>query len=241
MQYDLDGSDLLVGIDNVAGAFPNLKHSNALAALHVRRCGSLNHVKVADYELTKAAEYCPNAQVLQGKVADFSATGGNVSGVKVAIHNGETLEVSTSNVVFATGPLFENTLDMLKQRDMSSYDVPIINELHCRAIVDDVDHVLPPTMPPTFDSDPMGKLEFSEEDRKEIMADPSAARMLDEYPGGVHVRPYNGDKMMLVWTYDIESVPSHYPVKDVIGRRFPEVCVRRSVSDHQSFKIDHHK
>ncbi|KAE8955772.1 hypothetical protein PR002_g31683 [Phytophthora rubi] len=196
MQYDLDGSDLLVGIDNVAGAFPNLKHSNALAALHVRRCGSLNHVK--------------------GKVTDFSATGGNVSGVK-------------------------NTLDMLKQRDMSSYDVPIINELHCPAIVDDVDHVLPPTMPLTFDSDPMGKLEFSEEDRKEIMADPSAARMLDEYPGGVHVRPYNGDKMMLVWTYDIESVPAHYPVKDVIDRRFPEVCVRRSVSDHQSFKIDHHK
>ncbi|GMF43111.1 unnamed protein product [Phytophthora fragariaefolia] len=159
MQYDLDGSDLLVGIDNVAAVFPNLKDSNACAALHVRRCGSLNPVKIANYELTKAAEYCPKAGVLQGKVTDFSATNGNLSSVTVATHNGEMLEVSTPNVVFATGPLFEKTLDMLKQRDMSSYDVPIINELHCRAIVDDVDHVLPPTMPLTFDSDPMGKLE----------------------------------------------------------------------------------
>jgi glycine/D-amino acid oxidase-like deaminating enzyme len=159
MQYDLDGSDLLVGIDNVAAAFPNLKDSKALGALHVRRCGSLNPVKVAGYELNKAVEYCPQAEVLRGKVTDFEATGGNVSGVKVAMHNGETLEVATPNVVFATGPLFERTLAMLKQRDMSSYNVPIINELHCRAIVDDVDHVLPPTMPLTFDSDPMGNLE----------------------------------------------------------------------------------
>ncbi|KUF93009.1 hypothetical protein AM588_10006402 [Phytophthora nicotianae] len=161
MQYDLDGSDLLVGIDNVAAAFPNLKDSFALAALHVRRCGSLNPVKVANYELNKAVEYCPKAEVLQGKVTDFAATGGNVSGVKVAMHNGDTLEVATPKVVFATGPLFESTLEMLKQRDMSSFDVPIINELHCRAIVDDVDRVLPPTMPLTFDSDPMGKLEVS--------------------------------------------------------------------------------
>ncbi|KAI9989772.1 hypothetical protein PInf_020059 [Phytophthora infestans] len=90
MQYDLDGSDLLIGMDNVAAVFPNLKDSNSLAALHVRRCGSLNPVKVANYELNKAVEYCPKAEVLQGKVTDFSATGGNVSGVRVAMNNGET-------------------------------------------------------------------------------------------------------------------------------------------------------
>lgn len=226
MQYDLDGSDLLVGIDNVAAAFPNLKHSKALAALHVRRCGSLDPVKVSNYELTKAAEYCPEAEVLRGKVVDVAADGGHVNGVKVALHSGETLEVATPNVVFATGPLFERTMEMLKQRDLSSFDVPIINELHCRAIVDDVDHVLPTTMPLTFDSDPMGKLKFSEEELKDVKADPSASRMLEEYPGGVHVRPYKGDKMMAVWTYDIDSVPAHYPVEECLDRRFPEVCVR---------------
>ncbi|RLN58602.1 hypothetical protein BBJ28_00009105 [Nothophytophthora sp. Chile5] len=226
MQYDLDGCDLLVGIDNVKAAFPNLKDSKALAALHVRRCGSLNPVKVANYELTKAVEFCPKAEVMRGKVTDFFAAGGNVSGVQIAMHNGETLEVDTPNVVFATGPLFERTMEMLKQRDLSSFNVPIINELHCRAIVEDVDKVLPSTMPLTFDSDPMGKLEFSDADRREIMADPSAARMLEDFPGGLHVRPYLDSKMMAVWTYDVEPVPAHYPVEDCLDRRFPEICVR---------------
>jgi hypothetical protein len=60
---------------------------------------------------------------------------------------------------------------------------------------------------------------MSEDERKEIMEDPSAARMLEEYPGGIHVRPYQGNKLMAVWTYDIEPVPAHYPVEDVLDRR----------------------
>lgn len=159
MQYDLDGCDLLVGMDNISRVFPNLRHSNAIAALHVRRCGSLNPVKVSNYELNKATEYCPDAQVLQGEVTQFLATGGAISGVKIASAGGETLEVATPKVVFATGPLFEKTLDMLKQKDLSGFDVPIINELHCRATWRDPDGVFPTTMPLTFDADPPGKLE----------------------------------------------------------------------------------
>lgn len=159
MQYDLDGCDLLVGIDNVARAFPNLRGSGAIAALHVRRCGSLNPVKVANYELNKAAEYCPDAQVLQGKATEFLSANGAVSGVKISTANGETLQVDAPKVVFATGPLFEETLGMLKERGQSSFEVPIINELHCRATWLDADGVFPSTMPLTFDADPIGKLE----------------------------------------------------------------------------------
>lgn len=159
MQYDLDGCDLLLGMDNISRVFPNLRDSGAIAALHVRRCGSLNPVKVANYELNKAAEYCPEAQVLQGKVTEFLAAGGAVSGVKIATASGETLQVDAPKVVFATGPLFEETLGMLKKRGQSGFEVPIINELHCRATWRDPDGVFPSTMPLTFDADPPGKLE----------------------------------------------------------------------------------
>lgn len=211
MQYDLDGCDLLLGMDNISRVFPNLRDSGAIAALHVRRCGSLNPVKVANYELNKATEYCPEAQVLQGKVTEFMADGGAVSGVKIATASGETLQVDAPKVVFATGPLFEETLGMLKKRDLSGFDVPIINELHCRATWQDPDSVFPSTMPLTFDADPPGKLEvravwrrcsgqcvriltssrcnvpdeqYTEEERKELGADPATARMLEDYPAG---------------------------------------------------------
>lgn len=46
IEYDLDGTDLLLGIDNIKHVFPSLKDSNAIAALHVRRCGSMNPFKL---------------------------------------------------------------------------------------------------------------------------------------------------------------------------------------------------
>jgi hypothetical protein len=46
IDYNLDGCDLLLGIDNIKAIFASLKDSNAIAAIHVRRCGSLNPFKL---------------------------------------------------------------------------------------------------------------------------------------------------------------------------------------------------
>lgn len=46
MAYDLDGCDLLMGLDTVQKVFPALKDSSAVGALHVRRCGSMNPFKL---------------------------------------------------------------------------------------------------------------------------------------------------------------------------------------------------
>ncbi|KAF1334864.1 Oxidoreductase, partial [Globisporangium splendens] len=216
IDYDLDGSDLLLGIDNIKQVFPSLKDSNAIGALHVRRCGSMNPFKLGNFELTKALEYCPGAQIVHGKVTDIFAEGGRISGLKVESEEEGTQHISTPNVVFATGPLFEETLGLLKKKDLSNFDIPIVNELHCRAVFDDINQTITSTMPLTFDSDPIGHLEFSEEERLEYAKDPATARMLKEYPSGVHVRPYLANKMMCVWTYDIEAVPAKYPVEELL-------------------------
>lgn len=53
LELDLDGADLLLGIDNITRAFPSLRDSNAVAALHVRRCGSMN-----PFKLVRPAQPC---------------------------------------------------------------------------------------------------------------------------------------------------------------------------------------
>lgn len=116
-------------------------------------------VQQGNYELTKALEYCPKAQILRGTVTDFFADGGKINGLRIEGDNDETHDVSTPNVVFATGPLFEETMGLLKKRDMSSFNIPIINELHARAVFDDPSGTITPTMPLTFDTDPIGHLE----------------------------------------------------------------------------------
>ncbi|KAJ0398375.1 hypothetical protein ATCC90586_000712 [Pythium insidiosum] len=159
VDLQLDGSDLLVGIDNVRAAFPALKDSGAIAALHVRRCGSMNPFKLGNYELTKATEYTPQAQIVRGKVTDIFAIGGRISGVKVESEGGDSHHISTPNVVFATGPLFEETLAILKKRNLSGYNVNIIQELHMRAVMEDPKKIISRSAPLTFDSDVVGHFE----------------------------------------------------------------------------------
>lgn len=95
-------------------------------------------------------------------MTDMWATGGRISGIKIETETGDTHEITTPNVVFATGPLFEETMDMMRQRGLSNWQVPIINELHARAVFDDPAGVFHDQMPLTFDSDPIGKLEVRE-------------------------------------------------------------------------------
>ncbi|TMW56466.1 hypothetical protein Poli38472_006476 [Pythium oligandrum] len=225
IEYDLDGTDLLVGIDNLKKAFPALKDSKAVGALHVRRCGSMNPFKLGNYELTKAIEYCPQAQIMRGKVTDIFGVGGKISGLKIE-SEGEAHHVSTPNIVFATGPLFEETMGLLKKRNLSSFNVPIINELHMRAVMDDPANIFTTTTPLTFDSDPVGFFEFTSEERQAINATPSAKRLLEEFPSGVHVRPYLDSKLMSVWTFDTGPVPVKYPVEDCLDQHYPEACLR---------------
>ncbi|DBA04051.1 TPA: hypothetical protein N0F65_009398 [Lagenidium giganteum] len=226
IQYDLDGCDLLLGIDNIRNVFPALQDSNAIAALHVRRCGSMNPFKLGNYELTKATEYCPYAQIMRGKVSDIFGIGGRVTGLKIESDNGDVHHVSTPNVVLATGPLYEESIKLLRERDLSSFDIPILNELHARAVFDDPHGTVSAISPLTFDTDPMGKLDFTPEERKQLLQKPDASRMLEEFPGGVHVRPYTNSKMMAVWTYDTDPVPPKYPVEEVLDQNYPEICLR---------------
>ncbi|GLD93940.1 hypothetical protein PINS_up002545 [Pythium insidiosum] len=226
VDLELDGSDLLVGMENIRAAFPALKNSGAIAALHVRRCGSMNPFKLGNYELTKATEYTPQAQIIRGKLTDIFAIGGRISGVKVESEEGDSHHISTPNVVFATGPLFEETLAILKRRNLSSYNVNIIQELHMRAVMEDPKKIISRSAPLTFDSDVVGHFEFTDEERVQIQNDPTAVRMLEPFPSGVHVRPYQESSMMAVWTYDTDPVPAHYPVEDVLDKHYPEICLR---------------
>lgn len=91
--------------------------------------------------------------------------------------------------------------------------------------------------------------QYTADERKAFAADPKTARMLEEYPSGkqrfrlfrldyvvggtdcvatagVHARPYIDNQMMAVWTYDIEPVPAHYPVEDVLDQRYGAYSLR---------------
>ncbi|OQR81828.1 oxidoreductase [Thraustotheca clavata] len=218
----LDGCDLLLGFENVVKAFPSLSASNVIAALHVRRAGSLNPFKMGNYQLTKATEYCPNAQVLRGKMIDIHATGGQISGITVAMDNGDKHFVATKHLVLSPGPMLQQTLDLLYEKNLIESKLPINHELHARVIFDDPKQIMSSTSPLTFDMDPIGNLRFPEK--------PQGAKndrlAKESFPAGVHIRPYGDSKALAVWTYDTAFVDPIFPVQQILDPRYGEICLR---------------
>ncbi|RHY93137.1 hypothetical protein DYB37_005179 [Aphanomyces astaci] len=187
----LDGSDLIWGQDNIATLFPSLKHSNALAALHVRRAGSLNPHKLVRSMAWLPKSFQPFSSSLEcrlnscWKMIDIHACGGRISGITVGLPNGDKEIVDTAALVLAPGPMLQQTLHLLRAKDL--VDTPALtvhHELHARVIFDDPKQIATATSPLTFHADPVGRLQA-----------------------------------MAVWTYDVNLVEPVFPLTRVLDPR----------------------
>jgi hypothetical protein len=103
-------------------------------------------------------EYCPAAEIQRGKMTDIHAIGGRISGITVALDNGDTQFISTPHVVLCPGPMLQSTMDILYQKGLLGIQVPIHHELHARVIFDDPKQITTSTSPLTFDMDPFDEL-----------------------------------------------------------------------------------
>lgn len=222
----LDGADLVLGCENIQTIFPSLMQSKPVAALHVRRCGSLDPFKLCSYELEKTRTYCPRSQVLQGKMVDVKSNGGRVTGVEIATSTGETYHIATDTLVLAPGPKINETMDIFRRKGLTDMNIPLIHELHGRVVFNDPDHLMQPTYPLTFDADPVGKLHFTKEELQKRKSQQNFEELLQMFPSGIHVRPYGNDKMMAIWTFDNADVPPIFPAKDVLSKNYKEICMR---------------
>ncbi|KAG9416723.1 hypothetical protein AC1031_001105 [Aphanomyces cochlioides] len=154
----LDGCDLIHGQDNIAKAFPSLHHANALAALHVRRAGSLNPQKQSQLQLKRAKELCPGAGFRRSKMVDIHSSGGRITGISVALPNGDIESIETPVVVLSPGPMLKHTLAMLQEKNLLETSLTLNHELHARVIFDDPQQIATPSSPLTFHADPIGRL-----------------------------------------------------------------------------------
>ncbi|CAK4082555.1 unnamed protein product [Aphanomyces euteiches] len=219
----LDGCDLIHGQDNIAKVFPSLHHANALAALHVRRAGSLNPQKLSQLQLKRAKELCPGAGFQRSKMVDIHTSGGRITGISVALPNGDIESIETPVVVLSPGPMLKHTLAMLQEKNLLQTSMTLNHELHARVIFDDPQQITTPSSPLTFHADPIGRLPFTPE---EVRSSPDDPLLKKEFPGGVHVRPYIDGKAMAVWTYDIDLIEPVFPITKHLDPRFGEICMR---------------
>jgi glycine/D-amino acid oxidase-like deaminating enzyme len=159
------------------------------------------------------------ARLVRGRVAGFELADGRVAAVRLEA-GGELETITTGAFVDAAGPHLAEVGRLL------GVELPVFNELHGKVSFTDHLGLVPRDLPLVSWSDPV-RLAWSEEERRDLAADPELAWLLEDLPAGVHFRPEGGEDsraLLLLWTYHLEPcAPVQPPRFDPL---YPEVVLR---------------
>ena len=213
LEPDLTGADLLPDADAVNSLFPYIT-DDAVAMLHVRRCGWLDVPSLGRWMLDRIASR--GGRLVQDRISRVVTVNNRVRGV--TLESGSVLE--TGKFVLAAGPLVPESGRML------GLDIPVFMELHGKVVVEDRAGVLPPEAPMLIWTDPI-ELVWDNDERAIRAADPATRYLTEPFPGGLHVRPRfrDGKQTFLgIWTYDIKPRTAEFPLE--FDPAYPVIVLR---------------
>lgn len=191
-----NGTDLIADPDIVHQLFPCVTQ-DAVAMLHVRRCGAFDVPRMGAWLLQHAQAH--GAQFIRDRVEKITTHHNRIE----SIHLASGAELSTCTLILAAGPLLPEIARMLE------IEIRVYNELHAKITLRDTARVFPNYGDLMLWNDPQ-TLEWNETGRAAFSKSDSTRRLPDEFPGGVHFLPKGtaGDpKIMGLWTYDIHEMP----------------------------------
>jgi glycine/D-amino acid oxidase-like deaminating enzyme len=210
------GADLFLDPALIRRRFPYLGEG-VVGVLHARRAGWLSGWQLGMWLLERARAH--GARLMRGRVTAVEQAGGRVSAVRVATPGGET-RIATDTFVSAAGPLQGEAGRML------GLELPLYNELHLKAAIEDRHGVVPRDAPMLIWGDPV-RLPWGAEERAELAEDPELRWLLEELPAGAHTRPEGGagaSTVLLLWDYHTGATEPAFPIQ--IDEQLPELALR---------------
>lgn len=206
----LRGADLTLDPALLRARYPFLA-ADARALLHARRCGWVSAQQLGMVLLERSRE--AGVRLVAGRVSAIERDERGVAAVR--IEPGAAAEpvddrverIATRRVVAAPGP------GLPRFAQLAGLDLPVFCELHAKVTFDDVLGVLPRHLPLVIWSDPV-TLDWPDDERRELAADPALSFLLGPLPPAVHFRPEGGEgsrKLLLLWAFDVAPVPPVEP------------------------------
>lgn len=207
------GADLMTDKGLMHKYFPYLS-ADVAGLLHVRRAGWLSAQQYGMYLFDQAR--AQGVELIPARVSGVTIEGGRVSGVKLA--GGE--EIRTSIFVNAAGPLVAEIGEMI------GIDIPVSNERHLKAAINDSQGVIRRDAPLLIYADEQ-ELAWTDEERAALAEDEDTRWLTESTPAGAHVRPEGGagaETIILLWdTHDEEVEPILPPPIDPM---YAEIALR---------------
>ena len=110
-------------------------------------------------------------------------------------------------------------------------EIPVIHELHLKIALKDHLGIVPRDAPLMIWTDPQ-YLPWTADERADLAASEDTRWLLDELPGGVHLRPEGGgdsNLVLMLWAYHVE--PREPIVPPPLDEFFPGGGAARHVGD----------
>ncbi len=207
------GADLVLDQSLILDRFPYL-HEDVVALLHPRRCGWFSGQGLGMYLLEKARE-C-GARLINDRVDRVAVKSNRVERIHLA--SGSSIEMR--RFVNAAGPYLKEVGQLI------DVDIPVFNELHLKIALKDYLGIIPRDVPLLVWTDPQ-YLPWTDEERDDLASSEETHWLLNEFPGGAHLRPEGGGDsniVLLLWAYHVE--PREVSVPPPLDEFFPEVVLR---------------
>ena len=207
------GADVLLDRSLILDRFPGL-NPDVTALLHARRCGWFSGQQLGMYLLEQAR--ARGVTLISDRITGIGRRSNRVEDVRLA----SGASISTRSFINAAGPFAKTIAQLL------DVDLPLISELHLKVALKDYLNVVPRTAPLMIWTDPQ-YLPWSDAERADLAASDETRWLLNELPGGAHLRPEGGGDsniVLLLWAYHAE--PREPIVPPPLDEFFPEVALR---------------
>lgn len=198
---------------SIKQAFPWL--SDAISqVVHIPRAGTIDVYALGSLLLDRARR--AGVEMLQARVWAIHQPASGSFQLQLDC-NGAVATLRAEKLVLAAGPFTSELASML------GIELPIENFLQRKIVIKDPLRIVPRDMPFTVFADPQ-QLNWNDEERELISADPDYRWLADEFPAGLHIKPESRDQVKLGWAYNrLPSIPRWEPQDDV---DFPNIVVR---------------
>ncbi len=207
------GSDLLLDRSLILDRFPCV-NPEVIAAVHARRCGWFSGQQLGMFLLEKAREH--GVTLINDRIDRVGVKANRVE----EIHLASNRSIRTRSFVNAAGPLVQSVGKMI------GVELPVIHELHLKIALKDHLGIVPRDAPLMVWIDPQ-HLPWTADERADLATSEDTRWLLDELPGGVHLRPEGGSDsnlVLMLWAYHVE--PREPIVPPPLDEFFPEVVLR---------------
>jgi len=203
----------IIDHDSIKQAFPWL--SDVISqVVHIPRAGAIDVYALGSLLLDQARR--AGVEMLQARVSAIHQTASGSFELQLGC-NGAVETLRAEKLVLAAGPFTSELAAML------SIELPIENFLQRKIVIRDPLRIVPRDMPFTVFADPQ-QLNWNDEERELIAADPDYRWLLDEFPAGLHIKPESRNQVKLGWAYNrLPSIPRWEPEDDF---DFPNIVMR---------------